>query len=144
MSQIIYREESFKIVGACFEVYNQKGFGFTEAIYHECLAHEFVIQDIPFVSQPELPLAYKGRPLIQKFRPDLICYEKIIVEPKTVAGISDAHRTQVLNYLRATSFDLGLLINFGQFPKLVYERLVGNRRNSSAGKYEVLAGRLSP
>jgi GxxExxY protein len=143
MSEIVHKEESFKIIGACFEVYNQKGFGFTEPIYQECLAHEFVLQGIPFVSQPELPMAYKGRPLVHTFRPDFICYEKIIVELKSVAGLTDAHRAQTLNYLHATGFDLGLLINFGQFPKLSYERLVCNRRNAAAHKYEVLAGRLS-
>lgn len=142
MGEIIYKEESFKIIGACFEVYNHKGFGFTEPIYHECLIHEFSMQGIPFVSQPELPLTYKGLKLDQNFRPDFICYEKIIVEIKTLAALTDANRAQTLNYLHATGFELGLLINFGQFPKLVYERLACNRLNAAAGQYEVLAGRL--
>lgn len=142
MAGIIYKDESFKIIGACFEVYNQKGYGFTEPIYHECLGHEFTLQGIPFVSQPQLPLTYKGLPLEQTFRPDFICYEKIIVEIKSLATLIDANRAQTLNYLHATGFDLGILINFGQFPKLVYERLACNEKNATAGQYEVLAGRL--
>ncbi len=144
MTEIVFKDESFKIIGACFEVYNQKGFGFTEPIYQECLSNEFLMQKIPFVSQPELPLSYKGIVLEQKFRPDFICYEKIIVEIKSVSAFTDAHRSQILNYLHSTGFDLGLLINFGVFPKLVYERFACNRRNSSAGRYEVLANRLQP
>ena len=145
MADILFKDESYKIVGACFEVYNQKGFGFTEPIYHECLSNEFSMQNIPFVSQSELLLSYKDVVLFeQKFRPDFICYEKIIVEIKSVSALTDAHRAQILNYLHSTGFDLGLLINFGVFPKLVYERFACNRRNSSAGQYEVLANRLIP
>ena len=63
MSEIVYKDESYKIIGACFEVYKQKGFGFTEPIYQECLAIEFEIQGIPFIEQPEIQLEYKGRKL---------------------------------------------------------------------------------
>lgn len=142
MDKIIYKDESFKIVGACFEVYNQKGFGFTEPIYQECLQHEFRIQGIPFVSQPELPMTYKGLQMVQKFKSDFICFEKIIVEIKAVAALMDAHRAQLLNYLHATNFELGLLVNFGQFPKLVYERLACNRRNSTASRHEIIADKV--
>ena len=138
MTEIIFKEESFKITGACFEVYNQKGFGFTEPIYQECLEHEFRLQGILFLSQPELPMKYKGLPMLQKFKPDFICYEKIILEIKSVSALTHAHRAQTLNYLHATDFELGLLVNFGQFPKLVYERLACNRRNPAANLYEVI------
>lgn len=142
MADILFKDESYRIIGSCFEVYNQKGFGFTEPIYQECLSKEFLLQDIPFVPQPELPLTYKGIPLEQKFRPDFICYNKIIVEIKSVSALTDAHRAQILNYLHSTGFELGLLVNFGVFPKLAYERFICNPRNASAGKYEVLANRL--
>ncbi|MEQ1924081.1 MAG: GxxExxY protein [Pyrinomonadaceae bacterium] len=142
MGEIVYKDESFKIIGACFEVYNHKGFGFTEPVYHECLLHEFSLQGIPFVSQPQLPLTYKGLPLLHKFKPDFICYEKIVVEIKSMSALTDAHRAQTLNYLHATEFELGLLINFGQFPKLVYERLAYNKRNQAATYYEVLGNRI--
>ncbi len=142
MGEIIFKDESFRIVGACFEVYNHKGFGFTEPVYQECLQHEFAMQRIPFIAQPELPFTYKGLPLAQKFRPDFICYEKIVVEIKSVSALTDAHRAQTINYLHATEFELGLLINFGQFPKLVYERLAYNKRNPSATLYEVIGKRI--
>ena len=143
MAEIIYREESFKIIGACFEVYNQKGFGFTEPVYQECLQHEFQLRGIPFVAQPEIPLMYKEIPLVQKFRPDFICYDKIIVEIKSVSAFTNPHRAQTINYLHATEFELGLLVNFGQFPKLIHERFAYNKRNpATRTTYEILASRL--
>ncbi|MBP6002621.1 MAG: GxxExxY protein [Pyrinomonadaceae bacterium] len=141
MGEIIYKDEGFQIIGACFEVYNHKGFGFTEPVYQECLQHEFTLQGIPFVAQPELPMTYKGIQLAQKFKPDFICFEKIVVEIKSVAGLTDAHRAQTINYLHATAFELGLLVNFGQFPKLIHERLAYNKRNHSATTYEIIGNR---
>ena len=143
MADLIYKDESFKIIGACFEVYNQKGFGFTEPIYQECLQHEFDLQSIPFIPQPELPMTYKGMPLVQKFKPDFICFEKIIVEIKSVSALTHAHRAQTINYLHATGFELGLLVNFGQFPKLVHERLAHNKRNPAARNvYEIMSSQI--
>lgn len=127
MTEIIYREESYKIIGACFEVYKQKGCGFTEAVYQECLQMELELQGIPFVAQPVLELEYKGRVLQQVFKPDLICCGKIIVELKAIEKLIDVHRAQTLNYLNATKFGLALLVNFGHFPKIEYERIANNR-----------------
>ena len=131
MNDLLYKDESYKIIGSCFEVYNQRGFGFTEPVYQECLAVEFAIQEIPFVAQPEVQLSYKNHLLTQFFKPDFICYEKIIVELKAVNGLVDAHRSQVLNYLNATGFELAILVNFGEFPKLKYERLANTREPRS-------------
>jgi GxxExxY protein len=122
MIDIIYKEESYKIIGACFEVYKEKGFGFTEPVYQECLAVEFGLQKIPFVAQPKIQLEYKGRLLEQFFRPDFVCFDKIIVEIKAVSGLIDEHKSQTLNYLSATNFELALLINFGSYPKIEYKR----------------------
>ncbi|MGA2281435.1 MAG: GxxExxY protein [Verrucomicrobiota bacterium] len=121
---IIHKLESFEIMGACFEVYKEKGSGFLEAVYQECLEIEFTDRKIPFLVQPQLALAYKGRPLKSKYTPDFICYNKIVVELKAVTALSDEHRAQVQNYLRATKFKLGLLVNFGHYPKVEYERIV--------------------
>ena len=110
-------------MGACFEVYNEKGCGFLESVYHECLAIEFEYQQIPAISKPALTLSYRGRTLVQMYSPDFICYQKIIVELKTVSKSIDEHRAQLLNYLHATGFELGLLVNFGHYPKLEYERI---------------------
>ncbi|MBP6864159.1 MAG: GxxExxY protein [Candidatus Didemnitutus sp.] len=123
MSDIIYREESYKIMGACFAVYKEKGCGFLEAVFQECLEFEFGDQNIPFVAHPSLQLSYKGRILKQTYSPDFICYEKIVVEIKAMAALASEHRAQVHNYLRATGHRLGLLVNFGHFPKVEFERI---------------------
>ena len=144
MEGILYKDESYKIIGACFEVYNNKGFGFTEPVYQECLQHEFGLQDIPFAAQPAIPMTYKEIPSTQHFVPDFVCFGKIILEIKAIAALNDAHRAQTLNYLHATGFDLGILVNFGQFPKLAYERLACNRRNpATRNVYEIIAGKMN-
>ncbi len=122
-SIILFKEESYKIMGACFEVYKEKGNGFTEPAYQECLEVEFASQGIPFEAQPEIPMSYKGRTLKTKFRPDFLCFKKIILEIKAVSALTDEHRAQVLNYLHAGSFELGLLVNFGHHPKVQSERI---------------------
>ena len=127
MAELIYREESFRIIGACFEVYKDKGCGFHEPIYQECLGIEFGLQEIPAIPKPGLTLEYKGLKLEQQYFPDFVCFGKIIVELKAVECLNDAHRAQVLNYLRATNFQLGLLVNFGHFPRLEYERIANTK-----------------
>ena len=124
MVEIILKEESYKIVGACFEVYNAMGCGFLEAVYQECLGIEFSKQAIPFKAQAPLELSYKGQVLEQKYIPDFTCFEKVIVEIKALKELSDEHRAQVHNYLKATGYRLGLLVNFGQHSNLQYERIV--------------------
>ena len=124
MASIIYRLESYEIMGACFEVDKEKGSGFVELVYQECLEMELGDRKILFRVQPELVLTYKGRLLKSRFKPDLICYDKIVVELKAVTALTDEHRAQVQNYLRATKMKLGLLVNFGHYPKLEYERIV--------------------
>jgi GxxExxY protein len=116
MAEIIRKQESYAIVGACFEVYNTKGCGFLEPVYHECLAIEFEHQRIPAISKPLLTLSYRDRTLRQTYQPDFICFEKIILELKTVSTLADEYRAQLLNYLHATGFELGLLVNFGHYP----------------------------
>ncbi len=122
--ELIYKEESYAIIGACFAVYKDKGCGFHEPVYHECLEIEFEFQKIPFLSKPPQTLQYRGRTLVQTFSPDFLCDEKIILEIKTVSALVDEHRAQVLNYLAATGCKLGLLVNFGHYPRLEYERLL--------------------
>ena len=122
--EIIYKEECYRIIGACFEVYNEKGCGFTEPVYQECLAIEFDVQSVPFQQQVELVLRYKGRQLTQRYKPDFNCFGKILVEIKAVSALTDQHRAQLHNYLKATGLQLGLLVNFGHYPKLEHERIV--------------------
>ena len=124
MSAIILPEESYAVQGACFEVYKEKGCGFLEAVYQECLGLELASRKIPFVAQPALTLGYKGQELKQIYRPDFVCFGQIIIEIKAVTGLLDEHRAQLFNYLKATGLRLGLLVNFGHHPRLEYERIV--------------------
>ena len=123
MNEIIYREESYKIMGTCFEVYKEKGCGFLEAVYQECLELELIDQGVPFAFQQKLGLSYKGRLLKQTYEPDFICFGKIVLEIKAVTKLTDEHRAQMQNYLRATKHRLGLLGNFGHYPKVEAERI---------------------
>ena len=122
--EILYKDESYQIMGACFEVYTEKGNGFLEPVYQECLGMELVSSTIPFVEQKRLSLTYKGKPLKQGYQPDFLCFEKIILEIKAVKNLTDEHRAQIINYLKATGLKLGLLVNFGHYPRLEYERFV--------------------
>ena len=124
MAELLYPDESYAIMGACFNVYKTMGCGFVEPVYQECLEIELEHLKIPFRAQEELELTYRGRQLEATYKPDFICYDKIIVELKAVSNLVSEHRAQVLNYLSATGFKLGLLINFGHYPKLEYERLI--------------------
>ena len=127
MTDLIYADESYAIMGACFNVYKDKGNGFVEPVYQECMEIELEHQGIPFKAQPPLQLEYRGHILKQTYKPDLICYDKIIVELKAVSNLIDEHRSQVLNYLHATGMKLGLLVNFGHYPKVEYERIALTR-----------------
>jgi len=119
-----FKEESYQIIGACFEVYNSMGTGFLESVYQECLALEFADQGIPFVEQPHLRLKYKTKPLKQAYQPDFLCFDEIIVEIKSAKCLTDDHRAQAINYLKATGKKLALLVNFGHYPKLESERFL--------------------
>jgi len=124
MSKLIYEDKTFAIRGAVFEVYNEMGCGFLEAVYQECLEKELRLRDIPFVGQTALQLVYKGETLTQTYKPDLICFDSIIVELKALSATTGEHNAQVLNDLKATGMRLGLLVNFGCYPKATIERLV--------------------
>lgn len=122
--RILFKEECYAIQGAVFEVYREMGCGFLEAVYQECLLKEFSRRRIPFLSQVELPLLYKGERLLQTYRADFICYDRIIVELKALKEIGSEHRAQLFNYLKATGLRVGLLANFGHFPRATVERIV--------------------
>jgi GxxExxY protein len=121
---LLYEQETYQILGACFEVYKEKGCGFLEAVYQECLEMEFEMQGILFVPQVQLALNYKGRQLKQKYIPDFVVFDKIILEIKAVTQLADEHRAQLHNYLKATGYRVGLLVNFGHYPKIEHERII--------------------
>ncbi len=124
MTELMYKEEAYQIVGAAMEVYNAMGNGFVEPVYQECMEIELGMRAIPFEQQVPIPLEYKSSRLKQQYIPDFICHGRIIVELKAVKAITDEHRAQLLNYLKATGLHLGMLINFGTYPKLEWERMV--------------------
>jgi GxxExxY protein len=119
---VLYKEESFNIIGAAMEVHRIIGCGFTEPIYQEALEEEFKLRGIPYQREKVLHVTYKGKTLSKDFRPDFICYDRIIVELKAVDDFVDEHYSQVYNYLKATGLQLGLLINFGK--KSLYHKRI--------------------
>lgn len=124
MSEILYKEESYDVMGACFEVYREKGCGFVEPVYHECLEIEFELRGTPAVHHPALEISYKGRRLRRKYEADFVAHSKILLEVKAVKSLDDSHRTQLINYLKATGFKLGILVNYGRVGGLQWERIV--------------------
>ena len=121
---LIYEEETYAIRGAIYEVYKTLGIGFLEAVYQEALELELAARGIPFESQPEITIAYKGAILRQKYRADIVCFNKIIVELKAVRQILPEHAAQLQNYLRATGMKLGLIVNVSQHPGVEIKRIV--------------------
>lgn len=124
MAELLFKNESYNIVGALFEVYREMGCGFLETVYQECVELELSERTIPFVSQVSLVLKYKQHELKSNYIPDLVCFDKIVLELKAVKEIGPEHRAQVHNYLKASGYRLGIIANFGHFPKLQYERIV--------------------
>jgi GxxExxY protein len=123
-NNVLYKEECYLIQGAIFEVYRELGCGFVEAVYQESLAKEFANRNIPFFEQPEITIAYKNEVLKQTFHPDFVCYDKIILELKAVKETNDEFKAQLMNYMKITKLRLGLLVNFGHFPRATVERII--------------------
>lgn len=122
--KLLFKEESFIIQGAIFEVYRELGCGFIEAVYQEALAREFSLRNISYMSQSEMTIEYKGFILNQVYRPDFVCYKQIILELKAVKETVEEHKAQLHNYLKVSKLHLGLLVNFGHYPRATVERIV--------------------
>jgi len=121
--KVLFREESFALQGAIYDVYREMGSGFLEAVYQECLAIEFRCRNIPFEAQKNLSLAYRGEPLQQVYRADFVCFDAIVVGLKVVRELVPEHKAQILHYLKATGLHLGLLVNFGYHPRAQIVRI---------------------
>ena len=119
--KLLYADETYAIRGAAFEVYKEMGNAFDENVYQECMELALKERNINFEPQKKLPLKFKGKTLNHFYQPDLYCYGKIIVELKACAATADVHRAQILNYLCITGCRLGLLINFGTYPRVSIE-----------------------
>ncbi len=120
---IIYKEESYKIIGICMEVHNYLGFGFSEIVYKDALEIEFKNAKIDFERERKYEVEYKGIVLPHLFYADFIVFGKIILEIKGKKDIADADLAQAINYLKVSDNKLALIVNFGE-EKLNYKRIV--------------------
>ena len=115
--------ETYGIIGAAMEIHRELGPGFLEHVYHEALAIELTERNIPYKHEVDLPIWYKGRPLRKSYRADFICYDSLVVELKAITQMANVEKAKVINYVKATNFERGLLINFGA-ESLQYKRIV--------------------
>jgi GxxExxY protein len=120
---LIYKDEVYEIIGACMEVHRELGFGFHESVYQEALKIEFERRNITFNREKEINIFYKGKKLEKYYKADFICFNNILVEIKALSELVDDHIAQVINYLKATDLELGVLVNFGE-PSLKYKRII--------------------
>ncbi len=123
MSDIVYKEESYRIIGLCMEVHNNLGPGFLEIVYKDALEYEFKKANIPYQREKQYDVHYKGITLPHKFYADFVVIDKIILEIKSVQGITDEFVAQAINYLKVSNNRLALIANFGEL-KLNYKRIV--------------------
>ena len=119
---LLFEEETKRMLNACMEVHKELGNGFLEAVYQEALTIEFEKQNIPYKKEKLLPIIYKGKKLEKEYYADFVCFEKIILELKSVSILTSAHKSQVINYLKASNNKIGLLVNFG-CNSLKWERI---------------------
>jgi len=127
MEDLIYKDEVYKIVGAAMEVHRVLGPGFLEAVYQEALAIEFKLRDIPFVEFPKVEINYKEFKLKKYYVPDYLCYDKIIIEIKSICQCTPNEEAQIINALKASKFKVGVLLNFGE--QSLYWKRYANTRN---------------
>ena len=130
----ILSDETYKVIGACMGVHRELGCGFLEAVYQEALEKEFRLRKIPFIREAKINIMYKGAVLEKKYVTDFICYEEVIVELKAISCLDGTHTAQVINYLKATGLEVGLLVNFGQ-KSLQQKRILNSFRNDSQRDY---------
>ena len=127
MTDLLYKDESYRIIGKCFEVHNNLGAGFLEIVYKDALEYEFNRANIPFSREIRYDVSYKDIILPHKFQADFVVYDKIILEVKAISGIADEFIAQALNYLKVSRNKLALIVNFGEL-KLNYKRIVLDRK----------------
>ena len=127
MEEIVRDPRTYAVIGAAMEVHKQLGHGFLEAVYQEALAVEMELREIPFSREVMLPVHYKNRQLAVGYRADFLCYENVVVELKALKKLSTIEESQILNYLKATGFETGILINFGS-RSLEYKRYANTKK----------------
>lgn len=138
MTDLLYKDEVYAIVGAAMDVYNELGPGFLENIYQEAMEIELKERNIPAKPQQEMHIKYKGKLLRKFYVADLVCYDKVIVEIKTMDKLTLREEGQLINYLKATGMKVGVLINFGHYPSLDWKRLVLTKESSIRPSTKIL------
>ena len=128
MTNIILKEESYNIIGACMNVHKQLGCGFLEPIYQEALEYEFKLSNIQFEREKQLAVQYRDIILSKYYIADFVCYGKIILELKALSEINNEHKSQIINYLKITNMQVGIIINFGK-ESLDYKRVINKYYN---------------
>jgi GxxExxY protein len=128
MIKLLLKQECYRVVGAAMGVYNTLGPGFLEAVYQEALEIELAMCRIPFESQKELRICYKGQILKKAYVADFLAFEKVIVEIKALDQLTSREEAQLLNYLKATGLAVGVLLNFGCAGKLEWKRMVWTKK----------------
>ena len=123
MTDLLYKDESYKIIGRCMEVHNNLGKGFLEIVYKDALEYEFYKFGIPFEREKKYEVHYKDLILPHNFFADFVVYNKVILEIKSMNGIADEHIAQTINYLKVSDNKLGIIVNFGHLS-LQYKRIV--------------------
>ncbi len=120
---LLYKEETYKIIGALMEVHKTLGCGFLEAVYQEAIELEFRLQNIPFETEKRINISYKGIQLEKSYIADFVCFDSIIIEIKALSALTTDHEAQIMNYLKATGLKVGILVNFGE-KSLKYKRFI--------------------
>jgi len=133
MAEILFAEESYKLVGLCMKVHGELGCGFLEPVYQEAFEMLLKREKVPYVREKLLPIYFLGEKLKKEYYADFVCYDKIIVEFKAVSQLTDVHEAQVLNYLKAANLQLGLLCNFAQ-PSFAYRRFINPHYTGTANE----------
>ncbi|SDR66510.1 GxxExxY protein [Polaribacter sp. KT25b] len=123
MTDLLYKEDTYKIIGICMEVHNQLGKGFNEVVYSDALEIEFIDNNIKYSKEQKFNISYKGNILPHKYRADFIINDKIVLELKAIKCLTSSHVKQTLNYLAVSKLKIGLLINFGE-DSLKYQRII--------------------
>ncbi|MGE4513005.1 GxxExxY protein [Chryseobacterium taeanense] len=121
--KILYKDESYKIIGICMDIHSTLGNGFAEAVYSEILEKEFIKNNIPYEKEKMLKIFFKGEELNKRYKADYVCYNEIVIELKSTTFLHENFSGQLLNYLKATNKKLGILINFGE-KSLKYKRII--------------------
>lgn len=123
MSQLIDKDEAYKIIGICMAVHRELGKGFSEIVYGDALEIELMDNNVNYSREHKFDILYKGNLLPHKYKADFIIDDKIVLEIKAISCLTDSHVKQTLNYLAVSKLKLGLLINFGE-DSLKYKRII--------------------